>query len=305
MTYDLIIIGAGPAGLSAGIYAGRYRLKTKVISADIGGLMSEAWKVENYPGFISISGAELAKKMRAQVKNVGVEIEEDEVVKLKEGGEKTKLFQINTKAGKNLEAYAIILALGTQRRKLNVNGEEEFYGKGVSYCATCDAPLFKDKVVVVVGGGDSACTSALLLSKHAKKVYLLVRGDKLTGEPINVSAVSKSSTISINYGVEVKEIKGDGRVESVLLNNEKEIKTDGVFIEIGSTPASALTQDLKLETNEAGYIKVDEFQRTNKKFIYAAGDVSTGGGGLRQIITAASQGAIAATSAYKDLQEIL
>lgn len=702
MVYDLIIIGLGPSGLSAGLYAGRYKLKTLLIGANFGGAMAEAWKIENYPGFLEISGLQLAKKMREQVERLGVEIQEAEVTKIqnskfKNQNDKSK-FEVITREGKKFESKALILALGTQRRKLNVPGEEKFHGKGVSYCATClpsgeevvvndslqkiqeigigqkvltikgsfqninqiishdykgeiikikvrffpepvrltsnhrvfysevkrnynrelnkefveitkpkwkeagqltnqdvllypiisktkdvekirlskilnaevkngkiknyqethtshricneipvdekflrlagyylaegslgkqhlmfyfnknekryidevknlvedlfhlkshlqkrdglikieisskilrdlfqvlfgknapnkkiphwmlflplkkqkeiikgvyrgdgcpgdkdfrivtssrtltyqlrdillrlkiipsiekrekaklnkipgeiggrkirfntdkyyirvggpslkkmseilglhhpflerrrkscrdawiknnylylpireikredykgrvynlavdgsntyiaknfivhncDGPLFRDKTVAVVGGGDSAIKSALLLSQYAQNVYLVVRGNELSGEPMNIENVKKNKKVEIIYGVEVSEIKGKDKVESLLLNNGQELKVDGVFVEIGATPASALIKDLKIETDERGYIKVDETQRTNLKFVYAAGDVCTGMGGFKQVLTASAQGAVAATSAYRDLK---
>jgi len=300
MLYDLIIVGSGPAGLSAALYAGRYKLKTLLLGAVLGGAMAEAWKIENYPGFKTIAGMELAKRIKEQVEDLGIEIFQDEVTKIQNPKSK---FQIVARSGKKFESRALILALGTQRRKLNVPGEEKFHGRGVSYCATCDGILFQNKVVAVVGGGDSAIKSGSLLVKYAKKVYLLVRGNELSGEPMNVEKVkSQKEKVKIIYGVEILEIKGDSKVQSVVLNNGEELKLDGVFIEIGATPASALIKDLKVDLDEKGYLKVDENQRTNIPFIYAAGDVATAMGGFKQVLTAAAQGAVAATSVYKDLR---
>lgn len=297
MNYDVIIIGTGPAGLSSALYAARYKLKALVIGAHAGGAMSEAWKIENYPGFKSIAGMDLAQKIQEQLKPLGVEIINNEVVKI----EKQKKFKVITRSDKKFESRSLILALGTQRRKLNVPGEAEFHNKGVAYCATCDAPLFKNKTVAVIGGGDSAIKSAVLLAKYTNDVYLLVRGKELSGEPTNVEDVKKNKKIKIIYEVGVSEIKGDNRVTSVVLNNGREIKLDGVFIEIGTTPASVLIKDLGIDLDERGYIKVDANQKTNIKLVYAAGDITNAFGNLKQVLTSAAQGAVAATSAYKDL----
>jgi len=304
MFCDLAIIGTGPAGLSAGLYAGRYKLKTKIFGAVLGGAMAEAWQMENYPGFIQISGLELAKKMKAQVEKLGVEIIQEEVVKIQKKSTKDAnkpIFQITPRSGQDLESRAVILALGTQRKKLNIPGEEKFLGHGVSYCATCDAPFFKNKTVAVVGGGDAACTAALLLSQHASLVYLLVRGEELKGEPVNIENVKKNEKIRIFYKTEAKEIGGQENVESLILNNDQQLSVEGVFIEIGATPVSALIEKLQIEVDQKGYIKVDENQRTNLPFVYAAGDITNAMGGFKQSITAAAQGALAATSAYRDL----
>ena len=298
MQYDVIILGSGPAGLSAGLYAGRYNLKTLVIGAILGGAMSEAWKIENWPGDLSIAGPDLAKKMKKQVEKLGVKILEDEINKVQKENSK---FKIVTLSGKTYESKSLILALGTERRKLKVPGEEKLHGRGVSYCATCDGPFFKNKIVAVVGGGDTAVKTALLMIKYASQVYLIVRGNKLSCEPTNACTIEKNPKIKIINDAEVTEIKGSDKVEAIKLNNGKEIKVGGVFIEIGATPASVLIKDLKVALDEKGYIKVDENQKTNIPFVYAAGDVTNALGGFKQTITAAAQGAVAGTSAYRDL----
>jgi len=300
--YDLIIIGSGPAGLSAALFGGRYSLRTQVIGSILGGAMAEAWEMQNYPGFKSISGVELAQKMKEQVEAFDVKIVQDEVIKIK--SKKSKIFQVMTRSGKEFESRALILALGTQRKTLNVPGETKYHGHGVSYCPTCDAAFFRNKTVGVVGGGDAAITGALLLERYAQKIYLFVRGEELKGEPANIKRLkSKGHKVEIIYNVEVVEIRGNQTVEGVKLNNGKEIKLDGIFVEIGATPASALIKDIGVETDERGYIKVDENQRTNVKYVYAAGDVTNAMGGFKQTITAAAQGAVAAASAYRDLTQ--
>jgi len=300
---DLVIIGTGPAGLSAALYAARYQLKTEIIGQQLGGAMAEAWLVENYPGFQKISGLELAKRMKEQVEALGVKVIEDEVTKLRqEDG-----FSVFTRSGKVIEARAIILALGTQRRKLNIPGESQFLGRGVSYCATCDGPLFRDKKVAVVGGGDSAIKTALLLERYASEVFLLVRGEELKGEPLNIEGVQKAKKVKIFYQTEVLEIKGNKKLDSLVLQKKGQKETlvvDGLFVEIGSVPAMKLLSDLKIKTNPLGYVIVDENQRTNLPFVYAAGDLTTSFGGFKQILTAAAQGAVAAHAAYQDLSKL-
>ncbi|MCX6807080.1 MAG: FAD-dependent oxidoreductase [Candidatus Berkelbacteria bacterium] len=297
MIYDLIIVGSGPAGLTAALYGLRYKLKVLVVGLVLGGAMAEAWKIENFPGFKEIPGLKLAKKLKEQINALGGEIIQDEVTKV----QKSKSFTVLTKSGKSFEARSLILALGTQRRKLNVPGEEEFHNKGVAYCATCDAPLFKDKIVVVVGGGDSAIKSAMLLAQHAKEVKILVRGNELTGEPTNIESIKKNPKIEIILNVEVKEIKGSNKVESIILNSGKVINTDAVFIEIGVVPASVLVKDIGVKANERGFIEVDQNMKTSLAFVYAAGDITDAFGNFKQVLTAAAQGAVAATGVYKDL----
>jgi len=305
MIYDLIIIGQGPAGLSAAIYGARYNLKTLVLGSVLAGNMGEAWKVENYPGFEKISGLELADKMKKQAEKLGAEIKNEEIVKIKKEKGKRKndnqKFIIITRNNKTYQSRSLILASGTQHRKLNVKGEEKFHGKGVAYCATCDGAFFKNKKAAVVGGGDSAIKSVLLLSKYASKVYLLVRGDKLTGEPQNRKTISGNPKIEIIYKVSVSEILGEEKVSWVLLSSGKKLETDGIFIEIGAVPASALTSELKVKTDNKGFIVVDTYGKTSAPFIYAAGDITNTYSSFKQILIAASQGAVAAHSAYEDL----
>lgn len=298
--YDLIIIGAGAGGLTAALFAVRYKLNTLVLSKDIGGLSLEASKIENYPGFISISGNELMELFRKQVAALGVEIVQEEVIRI------DKILTGNsfvvTTEKNSYDAKAIILAIGTKRRKLNVAGEDKFLGKGVSYCANCDAPLFKKKIVAVVGGSDAAAMSALLISEYAKKVYIIYRKSDLRAEPITVEKIKKNKKIEIIYNANVSKISGKDFVESVLLDNGKELKIDGLFIEIGTTPSLALTKPLGLNTDSLGYIITNEKMETNVEGVFAVGDIVKKD--LRQIITACSDGAIAALSAYKYIKQI-
>jgi thioredoxin reductase (NADPH) len=294
--YDAIIIGGGPAGLSAAIYCARFNLKTVLISKDIGGYMMEAPQIDNYPGFVSVSGLELANKMREQVEKLGIEIVEEEAAEIKNG------FTVKTKSNKKFEGKNIILALGTERRKVNIKGEAEFTGKGVSYCATCDAAFFKNKTVAVAGGANSAVVSAILLSKFAKEVYILYRNKPLRADPYWVEKIDKIKNIKVHCCVNITEIKGTKKVESILLDNGKEMKVDGVFVEIGSVPVVSIATSLGVKLDKEGYIIVDNEQKTNIDGVYAAGDISTGSNKLRQIITACSEGAIAADSIHKNLK---
>lgn len=290
--YDLIILGSGPAGLASALYAARYKLNTLVIGKEIGGQMNYAHKVENYPGVKSISGQELIKIMKAQVTELGVKILEEDVKdinNLKNG------FIILTSKGK-YESKALIFALGTERRKLNLPKEDKFLGKGISYCATCDAPLFKNKIVAIIGGSDSAAMSALLLSKYAKKVYMIYRGAQLRAEPLRVEQIKKNKNIDVIYNAEVAKLSGKNFVEKIKLTNGKEISIQGIFIEIGSTPSAYLIKKLALKTDSQGFIITNNSMETNIEGIYAAGDCISKK--LRQIINACGEGATATFSAY-------
>jgi len=294
--YDLIIIGGGPAGLGAAVYAARFNLKAVLISKEIGGYMLESPQIENYPGFRSITGIDLSNKMKDQVKALGIEIIEEEITDIQKG------FIVKTKSNKQFKGKNIIFALGTQRRKLNVKGEDEFSGKGVSYCATCDSPLFKDKIVAVIGGANSAVVSALLLSKYTKQVNIIYRKEPLRADPYWVNQLKKINNIKVHCCLNVKEIKGTNVVESILLDNNKEMKVQGVFIEIGSIPATTLIKNLGVKLDEKGYVIVDKSQKTNINGVYAAGDITTNSNMMRQIVTACAEGAVAAESIYHNLK---
>lgn len=307
-SFDLIIIGAGPAGLSASIYASRYRIKHLVIGKELGGAMALASSVENYPGFKKISGMELTKKMTEQVKTLGGEIVNDSVVEFKiqnscPAGRQAK-FKILTESGRECETRTIILATGTRRRELGVPGEKEYLGRGVSYCATCDAAFFRDKTVAVIGGSNAAAMGAVHLTEFAKKVYLIYRRKPLRAEPILKERAEKNSKIEIIYETNATEILGDGnRVTGIRLDRpyqgSKKLAEDGVFIEIGGVPGTELVKPLGVELDEKGFVKVASDMSTNVLGVFAAGDIANAAGELQQIITAASEGAIAATSVYR------
>lgn len=295
MEYDLIIVGSGPAGLTAAIYAQRYLLNCLVIGELQGGMISESHRICNFPTQNNITGFDLTQRILAHVTELGGKVNQEAVkeIKQKKGG-----FLLR---GEDREYFArkIILATGTKKRKLNVPGEKEFLGRGLSYCATCDAGFFKDKTVCVVGGSDAALTAALLLAEYAQKVYIIYRQDKFfRAEPAWVQQVEKNKKIKSIFNSSVVEIKGNQQVEKIRLDTNKELAADGIFIEIGSIPNDELAKQLGAEM-ENGHIKVNKKQETNIKGLYAAGDVTNNP--LKQVITACGEGAIAAYSAYEQL----
>ena len=292
---DVFIVGLGFAGLSAAIYSARYNFRTIAAGEIFGGLIIDTHLVENYPGFTAISGLELMEHFKEHVKFYeNIEVVEEKVESIEK---KWKKFFAVLKDGRTFESKAVIIATGTKRRLLNVPGEKELSNKGVSYCARCDAFLFKNKEVVVVGSGDSATKEALLLSEHAKKVTVLVRKDKLKAEPINLSRVEKKKDkIKVKFNAEIAEIIGKGKVEAIKLKDGSTMKVDGVFIEIGHLPQTELAQKLGCALDEHGEIKVDRYARTNVPGVFAAGDcVDTH---WKQGIVSAAEGAHAANSAY-------
>lgn len=311
---DLIIIGAGPAGITAGIYAARYQLNTLILAQTIGGTANEAFRIENFPGFESISGVELMDKFKKNLDYLkvpvvkGVEVEKIE--KLQHG------FEVFTNNGKNYQTKALILAMGTRVRKLGLSGEDKFLGKGLTYCATCDAPLFKDKVVAVVGGANSAVIAAIQLCDIAKKVYLIYRST-LKAMPYwieklktlkNLIEVSERNVVGLKGEPHTsKSVQDKDFLEKIVLDEpfkgQKELELQGLFVEIGVIPSSVLAKSIGVKLNERGYVMADQEQVTSLQGIFSAGDISTGSGGLRQVITACSEGAIAATSAYKYIKK--
>ena len=307
-TWDVLIIGAGPAGFTAAIYAARYGLETLIISKDIGGNVALTDLIENYPGFPDgISGAELANRMHEQVKKLGVPIIFDEVERIDPAEcayyEGPCKFHVKTKNGKIYKARTVIIAVGAEPRKLRVPGEDKFYGRGVSYCATCDGPLFKGKDVIVVGGGNTALQEALYLKEIGVNVTLVHRREQFRADKILQDRFKKAGIPALLNTV-VVEIKGDQKVESVVLKNVKtgevfEKKVDGVFVFIGYEPKTDFVKHLGI-TDEQGYIPVDMHMRTKVKGLFAAGDITNV---FKQIAVAVGQGAIAANSAKELLEE--
>lgn len=302
--YDLIIIGGGPAAISAGIYAARKRLKTLLICEDWGGQVNLAPLVENYAGVESISGAELIARMVKQLKKNEIEIKEGLGVKKIELVDNGLVVEAQTANG-SYRGKTLIVATGQTPRRLGLPNEERFIGKGVVFCATCDAPLFKDKDVAVIGGGNSAVNTAIEVSAYASKVYLLVRS-VLRADEILQDRIKKSDKIEIIMGAPIKEIKGDKFVSGLVYQDgasgkEKEISVEGIFVAIGSNANLFLVKDM-VELNERGEIKIDYYNTTSQPNIFAAGDVT--GGLYKQIIIAAGEGAKAALSAHKYISNL-
>ncbi len=300
--YDLIIIGAGPAGFGASIYASRYKIKHLVIGKEFGGQIIKTSRIENWPGFESITGPELVQKFSDQAKKLGAEIINDEV---KEIGRKEDFFEVETVMGTRYEAKNIILSLGMKPRKLNIPGEDDFVGKGVSYCAICDAMFFRGKDVAVIGGGDSAAKAAIHLGEFAEKVHIFYLKDKLIMEPALVDIIKQNNKIEMIPSGGIVEIKGENKVSEIVYNSEEGCKATpvaGVFVEIGSVPGVEIARQIGVETDKEGYIIINEDQSTNVPGIFAAGDVTTGSNKIRQLVTATAEGAVAASSVYQKIK---
>ncbi|MFP3189055.1 MAG: thioredoxin-disulfide reductase [Sulfolobaceae archaeon] len=305
-TFDLIIVGLGPAAYSAALYAARYMLKTLVIGETPGGQLTEAGEVDDYLGLIGINAQDMIKVFNKHIEKYNVPVVLDHVESIRKDGDE---FVVKAKRKGGFKAKSVILTIGVKRRKLNVPGEAEFTGRGVSYCSICDAPLFKNKVVAVIGGGDSALEGAEILSRYATKVYLIHRRDEFKGQPIYLENIKAKPNVEIILNTVVTEIKGDKLVKSILTKNvktgeTKELNVNGVFVEIGFEPPTDFARANGLETDAMGYIKVDEWMRTNIQGVFAAGDCTGMWLGFRQVITSAAQGAVAAHSAFRYLNEL-
>ena len=316
--YDVLILGAGPAGLTAAIYAGRYNMKTLVVARSFGGTANLAGEIENWPGFLG-SGAELMKSFRKQAEGFGAKFLEGDVEKVekfasRKGSPSVEKFSSAGKVqpsagglaefkltvdGKVVYGRSLIVALGTEHRQLNIPGEKEFLGKGVSYCATCDGNFFKGKVVAVIGGADSAAKAALYLADICERVYVVYRKHEMRCEPIVLERIKKRENIEVVYESVPTEIVGSQKVERLRIvtedNGENVLKVDGVFIEAGATPAVEVLKSLGLEV-EKGYVVTGKDGRTSVDGVFAAGDVTNNF--LKQVVTAAGEGASAAKAAY-------
>ena len=298
MIYDIIIVGAGPAGLTAAIYALRSNKKVLVLEKEtIGGQMSSSPLIENYPGFLSISGSELANNLYSQVIELGGEVELEEVLSIEFGEIKT----ITTDMGK-YEARAIILATGAKYRKLGLEKEDEFIGKGISFCVACDGAFYRDKTVAVIGGGNSAVINAITLSDICEKVYVVQNLDKLSAEASLINKLNEKKNIEIIYNATVQEIIGGNNLNGIVIsinNTEKrKLEIDGMFISIGLVPQNEFIKDT-VTLDNYGYIKSDAECVTNIEGVFVAGDCRTKN--VRQITTATADGSIAAINAVKYL----
>lgn len=296
--YDMIIIGAGPGGMTAAIYAKRAGLDVVMIEKTLpGGAVATTYEVANYPGFTSISGMDLATKMFEHVQSLDVEMVFDEV----KDTQLTETIKTVTCFNTVLKGKTVVIALGATTRKLNLENERQFVGRGISYCATCDGALFKDKTVAVVGGGNTALEDTMYLANLAKKVYLIHRRDQFRGEEILSKQVVEKENIELVLNSVPVQINGDTVIKSIdvqnkITNETRNLELDGLFVAIGRGPDTEFI-DKAIQLNDAGYIVSDECMRTNVAGVYVAGDIRNTP--LRQIVTACSDGAIAATKAFE------
>ncbi len=303
MTYDLIIIGAGPAGSAAAVYAARQKMKFLVVSKDMGGqLGKKAVDIENYPGFSKVSGPDLIKMIEEQLAKNEVEIVFGEVLKIEKPDNK---FLLHTDTGEIYEALSVIIATGAEPNMLNIPGEKEFAGKGVSYCALCDGPVFRDKIVAVVGGGNSGFESALFLSNYVKKVYILEFGPQVKADEENQELIKKSQKVEIITNAKALSIQGDKFVDSINYldqkeNKEKKLDVAGVFVEVGYSPATDFVKNLVEVSEKDEIIAEPETFKTKTPGLFSAGDCNKGK--YKQIVTAAGEGAKAVLAAYDYLK---
>ena len=305
MIYDIIIIGAGPAGVSAGVYAARQKLNILMIAKEVGGQVAKkAVDIENYPGFEKISGPELVQLYEKQLKANELSVVKDEVVSVKKP---SAHFVVETKSKKSFEALAVIVASGAQSKLLNIPGEEEFAGKGVSYCSLCDGPVFRNKTVAVVGGGNAGFESALFLSNYVKQVYLLEYGDKPNADAENQELVAKHEHIKVITNAKALRVEGKVFVNALVYEDrnsgsEQKLEVNGVFVEIGYDPATTFLGDL-VELNEKREIMFDaKTLQTKTPGLFSAGDCNVSK--YKQIVMASGQGAVAALSAYEYIKRV-
>ena len=300
--YDTIIIGAGPAGMTAALYAARSNLKVALIEGGLpGGQMNNTSDIENYPGYANISGPELAEKMFEPLENLGVEHLYGFVENIEDHGDVKKVITED----EEFETRTVIVATGSKHRLLGVPGEEELNSRGVSYCAVCDGAFFRDQDLLVVGGGDSAVEEAIFLTRFAKSVTIVHRRDELRAQKVLQDRAFANAKINFIWDSVVKEIKGENRVESVVIENVKtnqvaEHAFGGVFIYVGLDPVSDFTKDLQIQ-DESGWIVTDDHMKTSVAGVFAVGDVRQKD--LRQVTTAVGDGAIAGQEAYKYIIE--
>ncbi|TSC79375.1 MAG: thioredoxin-disulfide reductase [Candidatus Peregrinibacteria bacterium Gr01-1014_25] len=303
--FDVLIIGLGCAGYTAAIYAARYKLSTFIVGMEDGGLGLTAAEVGNWPGDIDVTGPDLMerfKKHATSFENVTHKLARVEKVDKTASG-----FRLTLDDGSSIDGKTVIFAMGSKKRHLGVPGEREFSGKGVTYCATCDAFFYRGKDVAVIGGGDSAVEGAAIAAQVARKVYLVHRRAQLRAEPYWVDRVKARSNVTFVLERQVKEILGDGKVAGIKLDKPFEgadtLKVDGVFIEIGADPATELSDQLGCKKDDRGYLLVDEAMATSVPGVFGAGDLTSGSNHFAQFTTAAGEGAVAANSAFSHLQE--
>lgn len=302
-TYDIAIVGSGPAGYSASIYASRYKLKNIVFGKMIGGTISEAHKVCNYPGISDITGLELGMKFQQQAKENGADLLNESIIDIKK---ENNLFKLITNSGKEFLSKTVLIATGTDRCKLAIPDEDKYLGKGLSYCATCDAMFYKGKTVAVIGGANAATMAAVMLSDIAKQVYIIYRGTELKGEPAWIDQVNGRKNISVIFTTVVTGLEGEEKLKKIKLskeyNNSQYLEVDGLFVEIGSEPNNILPSKLALNVDEKGYIQVDSTQATNIEGVWSAGDCTTNSNKFKQVVTAVAEGAVATNAIYSYLK---
>jgi len=300
-TLDTIIIGAGPAGMTAAIYAKRKGMTLALIADSMGGNMSKSGNIENYPGFEAISGSDLTRKMRAQMGRLGIEpvVDRANVVERTGGG-----YRVVTQGGRTFEAHTVIIASGSRWREIGVPGEKEFVNKGVSYCTTCDAPLFAGMDVAVVGGGNAAAEAVMEMTKICPKVYMIVRS-RLKCDQIIAVRIMQSGKVTVLEGYTVEKISGSDFVESMTVRSRdgkvETLPVSGVFVEIGQDPNTEFLKGL-VKTNDEREIEVDDYCRTSLEGVFACGDVTSVP--QKQVVVAAGEGAKAAMSAFAYVSEV-
>jgi thioredoxin reductase (NADPH) len=298
--HDLCIIGSGPAGLTASIYASRYKVDHIIVGELTGGLMTSSHKICNYPSEIEITGMELSQKMADHVLQLGAGILAESVIAIRKT---TDWFEIELSGNQLLKARTVLLTTGTRHKHLGLENEEALTGHGISYCATCDAMFYRNKTVAVIGGSDSANTASLYLAEIASKVIQIYRGNSLRGETAWIEQIEKNPKIELVMNTNVTGLTGDQQLEAVELDRPYQgnttLKIDGLFVEIGSDPDLKLIQQLQLQTDQKGFIITQPDQTTSLPGVWAAGDITTNSNQFRQIITACSEGAIAAESIFK------
>jgi len=297
---DIIIVGLGPAAYTAALYCTRYKMSVTLIGGIPGGQVAVSGEIENYPGFESITGRELSQKMQAQVQANGAEIVFDtvDVIEKKDG-----TFVVRGQITGEHQGKMVLLATGTKHRLLGAKGEEEWYGKGVTYCATCDGMFYRGKKVAVVGAGNSAVEAALYLADLCPEVRVFVRKSYFRADQILLEKIEKRENIIVEFETEISEFLGNQKLEKVILGNGKTRELEGVFIEIGSDPETLLAKNLGCNLDPQNFIAVDAGQRTSVSGVLAAGDATTASEKFAQIATAVGEGAIAARSAFEIFQK--
>ena len=303
--FDIVIAGQGAAGFAAALYAARYQTRAIVIGETFGGETAIGGSIENYPGYLDIDGFDLMMHFRSQAEKYDVPIVDDKITKIANAD---VCYEVETETGVVYQAQAVILAVGRERRKLGLEHEEEWVGRGVSYCSVCDAPLHRGNAVAVVGGGNAAVEGAILLAKYARQVYLIYRGaDFFRPDRVVVEELNRTNNVTHLLQTNVVELRGTDGVDGIVIDRpysgSRELAVHGIFIEIGADPRAELAKQLGVALNDEEEVIVDRDMSTNVHGVFAAGDLTNASGNLKQTVTAAAQGAIAASTAYKYIAE--